>query len=76
MSIGGLQIQDSGLAFRNLVNGGVRSFAGLGQRGTPNQFSLPIGAIIQNKTGRAILDCGANTDGDSVFLELFDLANF
>jgi hypothetical protein len=54
----------------------VGGFVGLGHCGVPDQLALPIGAIIQHKTGDAILDCGANTDGNSVFFELFDLASF
>jgi hypothetical protein len=74
MGIGGFEIENLDLAFGDLVNGGVRSSAGIGEGGSPDELPLTICAIIQHKPGDTVLDGGANTNGDAVLFEFFDLA--
>lgn len=63
--IGGFEFEDFRLPLYDFISGCFRGGAGFGHRGTPDQFTLTLNAIIQHKPSGTVLDCGANPEGNT-----------
>ena len=66
MGISGTRVENLGLPFDDFINGGLSFNLGLGQRHPQNELLFAGCTVIQHEMSGAVLQYGADTDGDAV----------